>query len=703
MKKFKYNYLAFLSEEEIVKHPIIEDFDLEESNLKNQKESQKFFIEKRYVNRTNYFVCSCGDSFQVDINFSTTYKNGFYYEEYSPNKILCKKCNETKSLENEVIKMSSSLGQNLFKRRYAFFEDENFIQLVEFKTYKGLNIKCKKLYETVRKRKLIYNKSTNRFYIYDKANKGIKLKSLNINIENKILIDFIMVTDFSKRVCDNLLYTKKHKPDSYDENIPKIFRNEYEDYYKPIFCFMNRLKSFINKKDINRLEGFLESETFYKNNRTEFSKHDQTFKCLEKCNEDLSIIISILQYPYLANLLFTKKKDFYISFLKDIVPYSYLKKKSPTSPKEILLENILQTHNYSRKSILEQIKFAKEDNSFNYDNILEVYKKNKEYCKILKSIKLENSIFKKEDINNFNLYKFYINCLAKEYVDKSWFFKEFNKNHNKLYTFFVELLLYIENMQPFYYVENSFSEILNSNEIDITERSEFLKKSYKQVQKLDFIVWDTYLDTIDFAKRRNYDLNDFFKLTNWKKIVDLHDELYLLIRLEKIEKFNEGISSLSEKYKSINETIIDNIRFKLIDNISLLELESKEMNHCVRSYAQKMSEHKNLIFSIKDLDNGDRATLEFFNSNLESSKDIKKDFWTFNQLKAKFNTKTTQKIIDATIKFTEKTLKEKGILYEINKNKNDLSINKNEKQDDIVMYNNILGHELNELDDLLPF
>ena len=237
-----------------------------------------------------------------------------------------------------------------------------------------------------------------------------------------------------------------------------------------------------------------------------------------------------------------------------------------------------------------------------------------------------------------------------------------------------------------------------------------------------------YNDTVRMLDIRNQSLKSFFKIKKWNDIVTLHDELYTLINLEKIEKFNEGIREFSEKYHKIKSSEINNITFNLIDDVVSLEKESKIMNHCVKSYAESLSRGRHLLFSVVDKTTGDRATLDFYNlksNSFASFHEIAeqqgveiKDSWNFSQLKAKYNRKTTKRIVDTLSVFCKEVLDKNNITYRLDVNNYDLTLNPNKTNYGEIDYpnaavaagahvhndiNHIINEHNNGLDDDLPF
>ena len=130
------------------------------------------------------------------------------------------------------------------------------------------------------------------------------------------------------------------------------------------------------------------------------------------------------------------------------------------------------------------------------------------------------------------------------------------------------------------------------------------------------------------------------------------------------------------------------------------------MRHCVKSYAKGMSEGKHLIFSVKDLLNDERATLQFANANKNNGLTS----WTFSQLKGKYNSQSSERIIDSIKLFVENFLLKNSIKVNITYKEWDLSIqnekSKNTREDryfiDAEIDNMIEDYDFN-LDNDLPF
>ena len=186
----------------------------------------------------------------------------------------------------------------------------------------------------------------------------------------------------------------------------------------------------------------------------------------------------------------------------------------------------------------------------------------------------------------------------------------------------------------------------------------------------------TYKDTIEIFKERGLGFDEILKCKTLLDVQRIHDHWSQIISLERMKKFNDGIKSFSQKYSHIKEYSENDIKFKLIDNVHSLSEEGSKMKHCVKSYARGMSEGKHLIFSVKDLLNDERATLEFArkteNNGLIS--------WRFSQLKSKYNSQSSERIIASIKLFVENFLLKNSIKVHISYTEWDLVIqNKKEK------------------------
>jgi len=161
-------------------------------------------------------------------------------------------------------------------------------------------------------------------------------------------------------------------------------------------------------------------------------------------------------------------------------------------------------------------------------------------------------------------------------------------------------------------------------------------------------------------------LKKIFSIKNMSELNTIHDELYKKISTQRDEKIKKEIKEFFKKYDILNNITVDGVKFKLINSLEKLNHEGNYMNHCVYSYAKRLSKGMHLIFSLECLEINERATLEFYNQR------DGKDVWVFNQLKGRFNKKTSEHIVKAVINFCKKEFSKNDITYSLDVNHRDL-------------------------------
>jgi hypothetical protein len=136
-------------------------------------------------------------------------------------------------------------------------------------------------------------------------------------------------------------------------------------------------------------------------------------------------------------------------------------------------------------------------------------------------------------------------------------------------------------------------------------------------------------------------VTEILKNKNFQSLRDMHDSLSnsykLVLDKKKIEALTKHLSNFRH-----TEGIFENISFSLLDTPERFYNESSVMNHCVKTYCNNTADGHFVIYSVEDLDTGDRATLSISCIN---------GMFTFNQLKAKNNAKSTEKIINCVKEF----------------------------------------------------
>lgn len=127
--------------------------------------------------------------------------------------------------------------------------------------------------------------------------------------------------------------------------------------------------------------------------------------------------------------------------------------------------------------------------------------------------------------------------------------------------------------------------------------------------KLDFR--HDYNDYLGFCERLNYDLNDYSILCP-KKMSEEHDKAMKLIIIRKDEQTK---AKFFDAYKDLIEYTYSENNYLIVPCESLFELEeeSKQLNHCVKTYAEKYADRKTNIMFIRNMNELEKPlyTLEF--------------------------------------------------------------------------------------------
>ena len=120
-----------------------------------------------------------------------------------------------------------------------------------------------------------------------------------------------------------------------------------------------------------------------------------------------------------------------------------------------------------------------------------------------------------------------------------------------------------------------------------------------------------YNDYLSFCEKLDYNLNDYSILCP-KKMKEEHDKAMKLISIKKDEQTKEKFFNA---YKDLLEYTYSKNNYLIVpcESVSELEEESKQLNHCVKTYAQKYADRKTNIMFIRNINEIDKPlyTLEF--------------------------------------------------------------------------------------------
>ena len=690
-KEKKYNYIGYTSGAKKI------------SDL-NYVSSSKL----RYI-----YFCSCGHK--------TIFKDT-PINKVQTESLTCEKCKGLEKVKKTIV-LNARLDDNEIKINYKTFIDGDLIKLVKFSDYIGVGLN-NNLFVKTKKISLSFNRKTKRFYLNGNSYSP-HLRGVGIQNISHILREMLELFSLNNFICDNP-----------QNNIPKI-RDIFKNYIQPYNEFLNLLLKEIDYRDIERVSKRL----FDVNNKNVLFYQSESNIITNKANDNLTILISLIQYPNFSSLFFNLENNQYIKFLENLISVSNFNNITHTSIYGELSNVFMSKVRYSNKRILMGIKIF-HSHKFknlnfpkyaNYSNLIKFIEQNK-----IKDNVFSGRLFPKvlEMLRNYKFYDFVKSNKLPKYIIKDIF--SFSKKQNTNIDIISVLHMYytllyndvldekeICNLIKKYGILN-FSECTSDffniyepdygniksidKDFDDELLKHYLKINFKNSNSLDDVLFfnltSTYKDCINILKENEEDYKIIINCKTKEEVRELHDKHQYIFNLKKIEKFNKKIKEFSNRYEKIKLYSKNNIQFNLIDNVDSISKEGNEMKHCVRTYARRLSEGKHLIFSIQDMENNDRATLEFFNDKNES--DIE-DFWIFNQLKAKYNKRASDKIINSLQDFVDNFLVKNSLNIKINYNSYDL-INK-EKENLLNNYNHeIIQQHYNrdnfieiEGEDELPF
>jgi hypothetical protein len=678
-------------------------FDLEEQrSIYSSKTKEELDISKYF--KAN-FICKCSHHFKNNelskIFFLNDSLDLFTFNK--KNDIKCPKCNSKLDVVNSIKLENPYSATNVFTKKYSFFKDDDRIKIVLFTTKIQYNKKGKVFIQKDRK-SIIFNAKEKTFFYYGTYNNSKNKRIIGVSNQNFVRIFsyfFSSISDWKQKVCYNTF------------NVQNIFRNYHSDILEPLKNFMYNLIQHLNNKDVERILTYinLKNIDFYLN---EELKKNQYI-------EDLSLISSIIQYSYNSNILFNKGKDFYLSMLQEqsLPNNSYLKTKKPTSPSDILKESFkyetLKQLYFCKRNLKIIIKRDYPNLILNNSNIkkLKHWKDNKqEFSKIKYPTHLDwilNIERLKNDLNK-NANNLFLPKIALKQIS-NWKELHFLFNMSKYLT--QQQILYAcnkFNLNDFIYVFRRLNYNRNESTFNDYENKIQIINFIFKIQKKEKITITSFpygnvVDSLRFMSElyeyeKNTQIKELLKCHNISQLNELHDNLLAKVTLKQNKDINEKIREFCEKYKKINTNIIENVSFKMIDNVEDLIEEGSYMKHCVGGYASGLARGEHLIFSVKDLDTEERATLEFYklnnDNNLFDTNDVT---WVFNQLKSKYNKKASENIINK-FKIFYKKLEKSGLKIKVDDNSHDLLA---EERKDLISENGEIFINVINDDNLLPF
>jgi hypothetical protein len=574
--------------------------------------------------------------------------------EFEP--VICPACGCSYSNYNqvEVLTPHNSNGQNISRVRTFVFENEKTLALCCFGTKLIVNQKSKKLLSREVKNFITFNKKNNFFIRGGQARRGVFLRKFGLRfIANNVRESIWGLTSIqTDRVSRGL--ANQEKADS--------------DMLSGIEEFCHRLLFLINPKDAEKLNSML-ADTFGKelaemyddlHDTNTHPKPDELFALRHNFlfRYRIPAIMSVIIYPPIATLFFTKGIDFTLGLLNTwIVPsLCILKKEYPTSPVKIMesmvrlkmIEDSRNRRSMNKADKKAQVLSEKEGKQvypkryYKYDsNIPDDIKKGDER---VESVKITKSIFR--------------NMVEPELTDSILFASLNRELLPKNYMSLTEKYGLESCSILFRQVSIAGRERIEATDLEHVIRlvKKFIDKNrigrkykhyfhtvYSSTQSPPV---DMYSDTIRIMNLLNRDKSELIATKDFDEVKVLHDRLVQEYALVKNELIESAVKKSMSTYKHMDAEI-DGVSFTVLDSVSELNNESSEMHHCVRTYAQSVAEGSSVIFRIKDSSDGSRATLGTY---VVKKKDDTFEH-TFSQLKALHNAQATTKIRKAVFKF----------------------------------------------------
>jgi len=669
---------------------------------KNDKkpETKKLFhnVNKEFSNERWAIYCSCGCRNEYPYS-CLKYKNSF---DTLLVPVTCSGCGKVyNSLDNvQIIYNNKRPILNVVSKRFAVVEKDNFFALYSFVTT---------VFVSATTKNLIFRDFGNHSLYLSK--KGRILRSRNgekiVTVPLKRLVKYcnstvnhFMLNAFKESVIPEALFQIK--------------------VINPLIKFCKIVESRCDKRDVERILSLLDKEreeVYYaslfndSNNKSDhyllfyqdsFNYDITHLHCLsdtisqsryiwiQYLKKRLCIMLTMYLYPPLATVIINHGPNAMLTLLNDtslMCTLTDLIRRKPTNPKdifEVMFKARISAENHKSKKIK---KYIKEQTA---KNKRQSKKNSKETNTILQTttiqhptlisdsripisddfkLKLKSIHFKKYYVDLF-LYNFdKVACIFYGIMNNSSVFENFETFNECIEKYTKEEVIEMADFFQTNYdtrrVESNaklnFRNIQHIFKINKAADKSKLDKKNKTQHSMNRTS-QTYMDVISMLSNMEMDMSDIFKCKNTDELDDMHDAISQSYKLSLDKKSSEALKIHLSNYKQ-SEGVIDGVKFELLDTAEKFYEESKCMNHCVQTYCKQTSEGRFVIYSIEDIDSKERATLSINRMvpiQLEQNLDAKIEY-SFNQLKAKNNQKSSEKIISAVRKLCDKFFNLKDI------------------------------------------
>jgi len=615
-------------------------------------------------------------TFLVDIKKTMTNFDSFMNES-DRQKLFCR-CGATQIINAKIKK-------SIIKNQNNIIEDEDSIDDVfcdncmeNYKNSKSiffLDVDNDNLFHVEFYREKYFNNNKEEVWRLNKRNHFVRYVEKNENINFNDNVDFI---DFNT-VSNEINIFSNHGNNGNEnhtvnfgnmkfvnnffsylcemESEKKIQSNVVFDGLQDAFCFLKDVGEFV--VDVDEIMKIYSIKVLYKN--SEIIKEDagnNTIKyyrliddgygeiikrelCFDNYLDSLRnlavIYFSVISFSNITTIFLTKKYDFFYELInKDLnIPHSTFKKEDATHPHKIL-EVIINNYNTKLNNIkddAETKKLTKETKQILKQNDKIMY------------LKISPIIFKNiNSVSNLNtMYNIILlSIVSKENLE--YIFSKFDATN--FYSFMDKIIENVKNNNDRFF---SFEHIVHMMEIGCQN---WVENDYLTL----------YSDTLRTARLLDMDSNIIFKIKTKHELISLHDDLTAKFNSIKDKKKDEFYKKAVSCFKKINELVIDDVKFSVIQNLELLNKEGVKMHHCIYTYLDSICDGKYIAIHVEHTISNERATAGFYRGS--------SDKLTFDQFKGYYNSRPSKYLIKSLINYCE----DNDITF--NHSNSDLQINK---------------------------
>jgi len=654
---------------------------------KNDKKpaTKKLFhnVNKEFSNERWAIYCSCG--YRNEYPYSCLKHKNSFDTLLAP--VTCSGCEKVyNSLDNiQIIHNNKRPILNVVSKRFGVVEKDNFFALYSFVTT---------VFVSATTKNLIFRDFGNHSIYLSK--KGRILRSRNgekiVTVPLKRLVKYcnstvnhFMLNAFKESVIPEALFQIK--------------------VINPLIKFCNIVESRCDKRDVERILSILDKERedvyyaslfndsnirsdhyllFYQDNFNYDITHSQCLSetisqsryiWIQYLKKRLCIMLAMYLYPPLATVIINYGPNAMLTLLSDtslMCTLTDLIRRKPTNPKdifEVMFKARISAENHKSKKIIkyvkEQIAKNKRQSKKNTKETLGITYLPQHPTLIADSripisddfkLKLKSIHFKKYYVDLF-LHNFdKTACIFYGIMNGSSVFENFETFNECIEKYTKEEVITMAHFFQANYdtrrIESnaklSFKNIQHILKINKSNEKLKLEGKTKYIHSTDRIS-QTYMDIISMLSNMEMNMSDVFKCKNSEELNDMHDAISQSYKLSLDKKSSEMLKVNLLNYRP-SEGIINGIKFELLDTAEKFYEESKHMNHCVQTYCKQTCDGRYVIYSIEDVDSKERATLSINRMvplHLEQNFPRTEIDYSFNQLKAKNNQKSSEKIIGA--------------------------------------------------------